>query len=313
MKSSVRFLIIVCAIAAALFALDRAFGFTMEHLTRKASGGDTANFLYINTALDDSIIVMGSSRANHHYHTPLLADSLLRMPAYNAGSDGNGILMANMMLNNILAHGHKPKVILYDFFPKFDLFENNDHIKPMARMRPYIDIPGMDAIVDDIDPSENIKNLSQTYRYNSAFLQIISDYLRPQQKVAAGYKPLYGEIESEFTRPDRIADASAEDSLKVKYLRKLTDECRREGIRLVFIVSPYYFPGLDFHTARLREIAGADAEILDFSSDTAFALHKELFQDPSHLNDKGAAKFTRMLADTLTLSSAPASVRAPAK
>lgn len=298
MKSLLRFLLIVLGIVLALFALDRAFGAVMDHAVSGARGGDTRNHYYISNCLDDSVVIMGSSRANHHYVPQILADSL-GMTVYNAGIDANGIMLASMQLNNMLARGHRPALIVYDYFPKFDLADISDLNRAIQRMRPYAEISGMDSIIRDIDRYENIKLNSYLYRYNSTFIQVLSDFVNPRQVVRSGYKPLYGSITTRFPRPADVVGTDRVDSVKVRYLRRFADICRREGISLVFVISPYYFDGMDFRIAELRGIVGPDISLIDLSDSPAFVGQDSLFADPSHLNDAGARRFTSLLSEIL--------------
>ncbi len=298
MKSLLRFLLIVLGIVLALFALDRAFGAVMDHAVSGARGGDTRNHYYISNCLDDSVVIMGSSRANHHYVPQILADSL-GMTVYNAGTDANGIMLASMQLNNMLARGHRPALIVYDYFPKFDLADISDLNRAIQRMRPYAGISGMDSIIRDIDRYENIKLKSYLYRYNSTFIQVLSDFVNPRQVVRSGYKPLYGSITTRFPRPADVVGTDRVDSVKVRYLRRFADICRREGISLVFVISPYYFDGMDFRIAELRGIVGPDISLIDLSDSPAFVGQDSLFADPSHLNDAGARRFTSLLSEIL--------------
>ncbi len=299
MKPALRFFLIVIALGASLVALDRGFGAVMERLTATAKGGDTANHRYINLEAADSVLVMGSSRANHHYDSSILEERF-GMPVYNCGTDGNGILLAAMQLNNILGRGVRPRVVIYDYYAKFDVFDSNDHIKPLARMRPYCELPGMADIIDDLDPSENLKLRSGMYRYNSSFLQIISDNVRPRQSVVKGYKPLTGEMDAAFGGSGPTPEGAV-DSLKVRYLRRFIELCRRNDIRPVFVFSPHFLADENPHLGPLRREAGDSTLILDYSGDGRYCGRRDLFEDPSHLNAKGSALFSRELADTLAV------------
>lgn len=299
MKPALRFFLIVMALAATLFAIDRAFGSVMGHLTATAKGGDTANHHYINCELTDSVLVMGSSRANHHYDSSVLEERF-GMPVYNCGTDGNGILLATMQLTNILGRGVRPRVVIYDYYAKFDVFDSNDHIKPLARMRPYSGLPGMLEIIEELAPGENLKLLSGMYRYNSSFLQIVSDNVRPRQSVVKGYKPLTGEMTAAFAGAAPSAPGPV-DSLKVRYLRKFMELCRSNDITPVFVFSPHFLAEENPHTAYLRREVGDSVLILDYSGDSRYCGRRDLFEDPSHLNAKGAALFTGALADTLAV------------
>lgn len=299
MKRVIKYILAVVAVVVIVIGIDFAFGWAMSSFVRRAPAGDTANHAYINLNLNDSIVVMGSSRANHHY-VPDILEQRSEVSVYNAGTDANGIILAYMQLTNMLNRGHKPKLIIYDYFPKFDVFENNDHSNPLTRMRPFSNLPGMADVIEDLAPNENIKLLSNLYRYNSIFIQILSDNLQARQQVVKGYKPLYGKMESGFSEKSAITDSTLPDSLKLKYFNKFLELARTNDIEVVFVISPYYFEGVDFHIDNLRLLADDKTAIFDFSSHPDFVGHNELFKDPSHLNDEGAQKFSVMLADSLS-------------
>ncbi|MDE6498679.1 MAG: hypothetical protein K2L21_08470 [Muribaculaceae bacterium] len=287
------------ATVAAFLAVDFAFGLVMSWVMDHAKGGDTYKINYINRRFDDSLAVMGSSRANHHYVSTLLEDSL-GLTVYNCGVDGNGIFLAYCFLNNILAQGRQPAVIVYDFLPSFDLYEADDRQKPLSRIKPFYDIEGMKEILDDLSENEYLKLHLATYRYNSEFLQMLGDAFSPQQHVIRGYKPSEGTITTDFAPP---ADESGRriDPLKAEYMKKFADLCRRRGIDLVFVTSPMFFEPHenDNFAELLRRYGGSDLKLLDFRRDSLFTGRKELFADPMHMNNAGATLFSSMLADSL--------------
>lgn len=293
--------IITTAIVIALLALvDLTFGAVMSNMQAASRGGDTRNLHHINTSLTDSVIILGSSRANHHYDPSILAEKF-GTSAYNCGFDGNGIILAYSFVNNMLQRGHRPRMIIYDFFPAFDLNDNNDRGKALSRIRPYYRIDGMQEIIDDIDPNEYVKLHLASYRYNTTFLQVISDYFKPQQHAEAGFKPMDGSMSTQFT--DRPEPARPVDSIKAKYLRRLVETCRREGIRLVMVVSPYYFKPSQAERQRYDSLyslyVGMDVPLLYFKNLEGISGNDSLFVDPSHMNREGARRFSTMLADTL--------------
>lgn len=294
-----RFLVNATAVLAAFIILDITFGFVMDKVYDNAKGGDTRNVNYINRHFCDSLAIFGSSRANHHYVPSLFEDSL-GLTSYNCGMDGNGILLAYCLLNNIIVQGDKPSVIIYDFFPKFDLYVGDDRFRPLTRIRPFYKINGMKDIINDISPSEYIKLHLNTYRYNSDFIQAISDAVAPKQEVIKGYKPQHGMISTEFSKKgDGGVDSI--DSLKVEYLHKFIDLCKNNSIKLIFVTSPTYFAPNDSTDFRrfLNLYGGDNLYYMDFRSNKNFNGNKELFSDPSHMNDSGAKLFSLMLVDSL--------------
>lgn len=285
-----------CAVAAVAVVADMAVGKVFDRLTSTAKGGETGKHNYINRVSTDSVMVFGSSRAAHHYNTPLMADSL-GTTAYNCGIDGNGIVLAYMMLNNIIQRGHRPALVVYDLYWEFDYTSNTkgaDNLSYLAHMRPFYALPGIKDVFAEVAPSETLKMRSNAYRYNYRFIQIVSDNLAPKRGNVMGYVPLSGEIKTEFVNNKTMG---AVDSLKLKYLHKFVDLCRSNRVPLMLVMSPYYHradttkiiepvrdlthtPGVVFiNQYNVPEYQGVDS----------------LFDDPNHLNDRGATKFTRSL------------------
>ncbi len=290
---------IVFSIIAAFLLLDFGFGLVIETAQSHAKGGDTKNRYYIQNECNDSVLIMGSSRANHHY----IPDSIAKrfgVPVYNCGIDGNGIVLAYSFLNNIIENGGRPRMIVYDFFPSFDLYGNADRARALNFLRPVYNRSGIREIIDDIDPNEYVKLNLASYRFNSIFIQILSDAVAPQQSVAKGYKPLQGTIKSEFKPVEK--PATEIDSINVKYFKKFVALADEYNIELVFVTSPSFheYKSADGYAKELRGLMG-DREYLysTFQNDTAFTGHNELFDDPAHLNHVGAEKFTAALLDSI--------------
>ena len=65
--------------------------------------------------MDADVVVIGSSKASHHYVPQMLEDSL-GMTAYNCGQDGCFFLYQNCIINMILDR-YMPKTIIWDIQP----------------------------------------------------------------------------------------------------------------------------------------------------------------------------------------------------
>lgn len=290
----------VIAVIAGFLVIDYCFGVIIEMVQTRAKGGDTKNLYYINNLSQDSILIMGSSRASHHY-VPDTLSKTLEMPAYNCGVDGNGIILAYGFLNNIINNGGRPRMIIYDFFPPFDVYDNNDCTNAINLLKPFYDRPGVKEIIDDISPDEYVKYNLATYRYNSIFIQILSDAVIPLQHTRKGYKPLTGEIGSEFVQKEENSSAGI-DSIKVKYFTKFIELTDKYNIDIVFVTSPSFYPVKDAERHQ-RLLAGVTPNrkylYFNFLNNPEFTGHKELFVDPSHMNQIGAEKFSKALLDSI--------------
>jgi hypothetical protein len=88
------------------------------------------------------------------------------------------------------------------------------------------------------------------------------------------------------------------DSLKINYLAKFIEEIGESQI--VFVHSPIWY-GLD--TAWLQPLKELcvkhNISFFDYSNDSEFVHHNDLFKDGLHLNAKGADVFTAKFVDDL--------------
>lgn len=285
------------AVVLTLIVLDLAFGLAMKYVANHAKGGDTYNLNYINRHFNASLAIFGSSRANHHYVSQVFEDSL-GLSAYNCGVDGNGILLAYCFLNNIISEGKAPQVVIYDFFPEYDLYDNGDHQKALTRIKPFYDIDGMKEIIDDLSENEYIKLHLGTYRYNSEFIQMLSDAVAPKQVVVKGYKPMQGTMATDFVKADN-GTKPVIDPVKVKYLNKFIELCSRHSITLVFVTSPVFNGSNGDNLKLLRLYGGNDLSLIEMSDHPRFLHNKDLFVDTQHMNSAGAELFSSMLVDSL--------------
>jgi hypothetical protein len=294
-----KFFIKLFVFVALLYGADIFAGRCFDYLAEHSKGGDTARHNYINLGTTEDMLIMGSSRAFHHYDPTILEDSL-GMSVYNCGQNANGILLCYMQLCNILER-YQPKVIIYDVMPSYDCYKEPDNAKYLAWERRFYGKPEIDSVFWDINPYERYKMHSNLYRHNSKFLFLITDFINPFHGYAKGYSPIDGVMDYDLVEDSQEKDAEVVDSLKVKYLDKFIQKCRSKHVCLVFTVSPLYKQKPDnFQPVK----AIADKYGIPFIShyqDSIFVGHKEFFSDASHMNRVGAEKYTKLIAADLEL------------
>lgn len=101
------------------------------------------------------VVILGSSRAHHHYVPSVFFDSL-GITAHNGGVDGNGIVMAKGLYQMITERYH-PSLLIYDVISGFDFFVNSEdgnNIRYLGNLRPYSRKPSLRNLMDRIDPME---------------------------------------------------------------------------------------------------------------------------------------------------------------
>lgn len=286
-----KFLINIAIFFALVAVVDIVAGKVFFKLQSTYAKGGTASEYYICNNLNEDILIMGSSRAAHHYVSKMFTDSL-GMACYNGGQDGNGIVMQYGRWKMIAKH-HLPKVIIYDIEPAFDL-SGGDNERFVDRLKPYADDADVREYVASLFPMEKLKLTSRMYRYNYKFLEIISDCWRPSE-VNYGYKPRYSHIRQELIdkQNDAVSGRPIEfDGEKKSILMNLVEEAQENGVKVILVSSPYWKGYSNFDMRVVQELATElNIPFIDYA-DSEIRNNPDWFADSMHLNDVGAKVFT---------------------
>lgn len=289
----IKFLVKIGAFLLIILICDVLLGDIFAFLVENAKGGDNKRNNYICNEIDrEDILIFGSSRAIHHYNPIMISDST-RMSCYNCGQDGNGAIL-NYGRFHLISQRYYPKLIIIDVFPTYDLLIGENNQKYLGWLRPYYDKPGMPELFESVDKKERIKMLSNMYRYNSRFVQIISDYLHPMRSEGInGFRPIKDEFDTMKIRKKVINERKPQyDSLKICFIKKLIEESL--NTKIVFCVSPYWNGGDTTTFQPIKDLC-MDKKIpfIDYSNNSKYVHHNEFFVDGSHLNSLGADEYTR--------------------
>ncbi len=279
--------------------VDIIFGVVCGYLNTHSKGGDTADHFHITDTQEAPVLIMGSSRAVHHYNPDIISDSLGR-EVYNCGLDGNGILFQYVRLLMIMER-YTPEVIIYDAFPMYDM-EAGDNVKYLRWLKRWYGREALDSLISDIAPMEHLKLKSSLYRYNGDFIQMLGDYLKPEQVSIRGYKPMDGVIN--YTPPAFDRTPCEWDPIKLKYFKKFLDLCRERNIKLTVVYSPYFRAASSEAYSKLTQLCmDYDIPVIDMFADTAYSQNMAYFDDASHLNSTGAEKFSGEIGHRISLLS----------
>ncbi len=289
----------VCKVAAFILimvVLDVAFGYAGRFIQANAKGGATARNEYICRKMDSDVVVFGSSRCTHHYIPAIIEDSLC-LSCYNAGTDGNGIILFFAKWK-ILSSRYNPKMIIYDVQESYDLLRD-DNTKYLGDLRTYYEMPGVDSVMWSVDDMEKYKMHSWMYRYNSIWLQMLSDNIDPLSSDEMGFVGIDGTMAfdpGEHHYPDKVEY----DPLKLYYLERLILDCQEKGVALVFCLSPMYKARkTDLFSPLYALCAKYQVPLFDYYSDSRFTQKRDYFFDSVHMNRKGAMKYTSEIASQI--------------
>lgn len=294
-----KFLVKATLFALVIWGIDAALDPIFQYLVSHAKGGDTKRIEYICCQTSEDLLIFGSSRAIHHYDPFLLEDSL-NLSCHNCGKNGNGIILFYGWYKMIQKR-YSPSCILYEVTPNFDLLASDNTTYLPGLRYWYNDYPEIDSIFWKVDSNERYKMRLTSYRYNSQFLQLIMDNIKPLRHDAKGYRPLQGEIPYE---PPVSYDNNKEhvyDTLKLYYLERLVQDCQHFGTKLIFAASPLYKNTNDPHIFAPIKILCANYGIpfINHYNDTTFNNEKSYFKDRVHMNQKRAETYTQAIIKEL--------------
>lgn len=288
-----KFLVNILIFFGIVAVIDFAAGKVFWHLQTIAGGRTGAEYYACKESKDD-VIVMGSSRASHHYVPQIITDSL-GLSCFNAGQDGNGIIMQYGRWK-MMSERYAPKLLIYDITTYYDLDEN-DNMTYIDRLKPFCDDKGVLGYVADIFPLEKLKLMSRMYRYNYKFMEMLADCRLSKVDENRGYFPLEGQIKPEAAERSRINDKPKNlqyDEVKLRYLEELAMDCNQKGTKLVFVVSPAFYDKMNKESLYkpIKEIADRNNIQCLMFVNKDYSTHEEWFKDTQHLNDDGAKVFT---------------------
>lgn len=281
---------------AVSFMADRLLGVVLHKAFTKSDCIEN----YVYQKCDADIVVLGSSRAIHHYVPSIISDSL-GLTCYNLGANGKNIYFQYANLNLLLTH-HTPKIVIYDCF-SVDV-SKADFKYDFGSLSDYYPIYGENKVVDSLINMQGTQYISRIicshiYRYNSRFLEHLIEHSDISQ---CGYEPLSGVYEKELAvhRENITTDKS-----KIGTMQKLIDLCRSHKIQVVFAVSPRYAlnetdgPMTQKYKIVCDLCQKNNVPFLYYELDITYLKDRSLFRDLGHLNDKGARQFTKQFVGDL--------------
>ena len=293
------FCIKLTAFLAMVVAMDFGTGKAMDYIVAHTVKGDYGRNNYICTEANQDCLIFGSSRAIHHYD-PDSIGAALGMSCYNCGEDGMGIVTMYGRYQ-LCRQRHIPKVVLYDVVGGFDI-SPDDKSRYIKWLRYYEDNPIIANLIDTVDATEHYKRLSRSYKYNSRFLDIVSQYISHSPEVAANYKyaPLHGHISPKAAAVDAKAPAKdyPVDSLKLQLFERMIRQCQADGTQFVLLLSPWYKATNDKEYASIIALCERmGVPVLNHLTDSDITTNPDYFEDTSHMNVNGVAVYDRKVCE----------------
>ncbi|MDP4149274.1 MAG: hypothetical protein Q8932_10705 [Bacteroidota bacterium] len=288
-----------------LFVADLGIGGLMSHFYFRLRHGEQARTTLVMDSIRAPIVVLGSSRAAHHYIPSIITDST-GLACYNAGKDQQGIFYSLAILRSILGR-YRPEWLILDLTP-IAFQPDQAGLDELSILLPYYRRhPEIRAVLNKRSRWEWLKTHSSLYCYNSLPLQIVFNnlYGTGDSGVINGYipkdQPMARTPATAFTERE-LTDPP--DSAIVGAFSEIISLSASNHCKLVVVVSPVYFSLPEgSSTTRLAGMICRDHGVpfLDYSGagSAGFSGHPALFSDEQHLDHAGAVLFTRQLCTDL--------------
>lgn len=287
---------------AVLFVIaDMAVGYVAAYLFNHAKSGATEKNKYIASLTNEDLLIFGSSRGVHHYDPRVFEDSL-SVSCYNCAYDGCGVITAYGLLVTLTEH-YTPRTIIYDVMPDFDyLVDGEPNVKylgPLKLLKLENVSPEVDSIFINVAPSEKWKMMSNMYKVNSKFIQLITENLVERNATISGYLPVYKKMLQEPLVVENGLPVAIDD-IKRYYLIKFVQLCKQKNIRLVFYASPSFRKTLDYQFDYIRELSTIEnIPFINHYCDTLFVWNRDYFYDSVHMNHIGATEYSKIVASEI--------------
>ena len=191
--------------------------FVAGHLLRSAfSASQDLSITRLNHALEkaqEDIIVLGSSRAMHHFVPTVLSDAT-GQSVYNCGFEGQGLKFSYLQLQHVFMY-HRPREVLLELSPNVLTDTRSD--EKLDVLLPFA--TSDTAIMNTFGrrgAGERSKFVSSVYPYNSLIFDLLYIHFRFTTDSFAGFVPLYGTMSPREERGSgKAVEVPAEDQLRI--------------------------------------------------------------------------------------------------
>lgn len=282
--------------------LDQLCGNLLRVLYFKQKHNSAFETTYAMEKVKSQVLIIGSSRAKHHYDPKIFEDSL-KLSCYNAGRDAEKLFYYDAILKSALKRYH-PQIVILDILGD-ELRTDSYNYNQITSLLPYYtNHPEIRKIVLLKSPNERLKLLSAIYPFNSLIIPILANTFggndkKPETQKNGFSGDMNGTVHKhlEKTTYDNTIDTTI-----INTLRSFITDCKEKNVKLYIIVSPCFkrYTNQSRSTLITRQIADRyQVKLWDYSQDIFFISHPQFFNDEIHLNIKGAEIYSKLIASRI--------------
>ena len=289
--------------------LDSTIGWGMKYFEDLAFkenpfSGDTLRTRFICDEVNDEVLIMGSSRAIHHY-IPSIIEEKLKKSVFNCGKRGRFFLYQTAVIDCIL-NRYSPKLIVWDMESPLVLgMKEPDDFARLSILNSYYDTNQyVNRLIQSKSNFEKYKMYLKLYRYNTHIFHYCAAFLLKSKGIpeGKGYIPLYG-IKENLNQPKQMCIEDICYQENVELFKHVLEVCSQKKVPLVVSFSPRFTNDNAFDTIQYKKLLEVVNEynvpLINFYHHPDFMSDSNLFCDAGHLNNDGAKLFTEHFCEEL--------------
>lgn len=303
-KGLLRFGVAVFIVLTSVVMIDLVVGKTLDWMLPQISNqGATGKTYFSLYDVNTPVVIVGSSRASHHYVTQQVEDSI-GLPAYNVARDGCFFSHNSCVVNSIIDR-YNPKLIIWENCFEY-LYEGVDD--PFVNLYPYYGTNKWvtAAIKEELPWSEYARLNSKIYQYNSVIHRILMRYRSRNsytEETEKGYEPLEPKklIKKLELGPEKLTGTKLSETRLARF-DSILSRAENKGIKMVIVDSPRYFiqDSINISRDKMEEISKKHGMLfIDNTHLPFFMEHDEMFADPTHMNSNGAEIYTELFLNQI--------------
>jgi len=293
-----------------LYVVDHLVGAALKELYFSQKVGTAGQLNYTMLEAKEDIIILGNSRAQHHYNNKIISDST-GMSCYNGGMDGGYGIWLPYAITDAILKRYKPKLIVVEFNPASLGYWKSSYEK-MAILLPYKnEFDVCRSLAASRSNLEKIKWISNIYPYNSMVYGLTTNKIFEKRlKHVVGFMPILNKTLSPANDTAALFDnyTNYSDSLNANSLASLITLCKSNSVKLLFVNSSI-FAGKSLRLINqtiaaqkaLQMIKDAGFQYWDFTSDSCIVTNASYFADQLHLNNTGADYYSTIFSNMLKI------------
>lgn len=295
MRQLSKILIALVIIVATVLCTDIIFGKIADQIFINRN---ITQFEYlVNDRTNPEILFLGSSRAEAHYDTPFINDSL-GISAINLGASGRGLTYHDAVFNVYLKQ-HQPDIIILEVMPDALTGNINNRVKALY---PYIvEYPEITEIATKVDSWNSYFLKSNLLRYNTEIFELVKKHRHPYNSKSFGFIPLALKRNSYRDLKETVIDGNSRNSIDDVAKGCLLDiiyKCKQRNIELIVAYSPEF--SIRNYVIPVTTICDSlGIPVIDARGFRSPKFPEEYFSDNRHLNKLGAREYTRYFMEVL--------------